>query len=111
MDSNASVDGLISRVRQRASDPTRRVDDRPSEFFSSVASAGLGDLVSMLRSVTGDLNRLMANGPDARIQQRTDQLQRSMTTPVDRALPSPTTTAALDAFEREIGVRLPTLLR
>jgi hypothetical protein len=111
VDSNASIDGLISRVRERAADPTRRVDERPSEFFASVSSAGLGDLLSMLRSVTGDLNRLMANGPDERIHERALDFQRGMTTPAERALSAPASATTLEASERELGVRFPTLLR
>jgi SMI1 / KNR4 family (SUKH-1) len=111
MDSNASLDALISRVRARAADPQRRVDERPSELFASISSAGLGDLMAMLRGISGDLGQLRASGPNDAINARAEQIGRSMTTPAARDLPAAVSVGALSAAERELGVRFPSLLR
>jgi hypothetical protein len=106
-----SEDDLISRLVERASDPRRRLDERATEFWSTVSSAGLGDLMSMARSLSGDLGRLLANGPDAGITAKTNLLQRQMQTPADRPLPPPATVSQLAAAEQGMGVRFPSLLR
>jgi hypothetical protein len=102
---------MISRIRERLADPTRRVDERPSELFAGITSSGLGDLMSMLQSLSGDLNQLVQNGPNDRIHARAMDLQRGMTIPAERALPAPATESTLQVAEADLGVRLPSLLR
>jgi hypothetical protein len=102
---------LIARLRERVAEPRRRVDERPSQFWSSVSSAGLGDLMSMVRGVSADLSRLIANGPDGTTTARANTLQQQMQTPADRQLPGPASAAELDAAERRLGVAFPKLLR
>jgi len=111
VDSNDSLDALISRVAARAADPQRRVDDRPSELFASISSAGLGDLMAMLQSLSGDLGQLRVNGPTPAINARAEAIGRSMTTPAVRELPAVAGTSALATAEAELGVRFPALLR
>jgi len=111
MDATDSHDSLTARIRERVADPARRVDQRPSQFMAGVSSASLADLMSMLQSVSGDLNRLVANGTDDRIHQRATEIQREMTTPAERALPAPASASTVESAERELGVRLPSLLR
>jgi len=111
VDTNPSIDAVISRVRERADDPARRVDERPSELFAGITSSSLGDLMSMLQSLSGDLNQMVQNGADERIHQRAMDLQRGMTTPAGRTLPAPASESTLQAAEAAIGVRLPVTLR
>jgi hypothetical protein len=104
-------DDLVARIRALAADPERRVDERPSQLWSEVASAGVGDLLSMGRSLARDLLRLTRSGPDDSIVARSEEIRRSMETPAERALPAPATTDQVAAAERRFGVALPPLLR
>jgi hypothetical protein len=57
MAGGVSENDLIARLRERAFDPRRRVDEQASELWSTVSSAGLADLMSMARSISADLGR------------------------------------------------------
>lgn len=104
-------DDLVARIRDLAADPERRVDERPSQFWTEVASAGLGDLLSMGRSVARDLLRVTRRGPDDAIVARSEEIRRSMETPAERPLPARATEDQLAEAERHFGVALPPLLR
>ena len=106
-----TADELIERIRTRAADPASRVEQRSSEFWASVTSGSLGDLVGMSRSIALDLGRLLRQGPDAELTARASDIERSMTTPAERPLPAPATQEQLDDAERRIGFALPPLLR
>jgi hypothetical protein len=105
------ADDLVQRVRERAADPATRVEQRSSELWSSVTSMGVGDLMSMGRSLAADLGRLVRQGPDDQITARAEAIERSMTTPADVPLPSPASEEHLSAAERRLGFAIPPLLR
>ena len=105
------ADDLVQRVRERAADPANRVEQRSSELWSSVTTMGVGDLMSMGRSLAADLGRLLRQGPDAEITARADSIERSMTTPAEIPLPAPASEAQLAAAERRLGFDLPPLQR
>ena len=107
----ARTDDLVQRVRERAADPASRVEQRPSELWSSVTTMGVGDLMGMGRSLAADLGRLLRQGPDAGINARADSIERSMTTPADVPLPAAATESQLADAERRLGFALPPLLR
>jgi hypothetical protein len=104
-------DDLIARIRVRASDPRRRVDEQATELWSTVSSAGLADLMSTMQSISADLGRLVANGPDTGTTARANLIQQRMQKPANRPLPSPASVAELDAAARGMGVAFPPLLR
>ena len=107
----ARADDLVRRVRERAADPASRVEQRPSELWSSVTTMGVGDLMSMGRSLTADLGRLLQTGPRRR-DQCTGRLDRALD--VDAAvspLPAAADEAQLAEAERRLGFALPPLLR
>ena len=107
----AREDVLLQRVRQRAADPAARVEQHPSELWSSVTTMDVGDLLSVGRSLAADLGRLLRQGPDAEISARADSIERSMTTPAVTPLPAVASEAQLAAAERQLGFELPPLLR
>jgi hypothetical protein len=111
MNEDARHDDLVARIRAVAADAERRVDERPSQLWSEVASAGVGDLLSMGRSLARDLVRLTRGGPDEAIVARSEEIRTSMETPAERPLPAPATADQLAAAERHFGVALPPLLR
>jgi hypothetical protein len=109
------LDGLIDRLKRRASDPARRTSNRPTEFGRAVGSLDLGglismagDLASMLKGVV-DANR--AGRVDAAGHARAQELERQISTPVDEPLPAPADEPALARAEAELGVALPPVLR
>jgi SMI1 / KNR4 family (SUKH-1) len=104
-------DERIERLRARIADPARRVDQLPSELWTSITGQGLGGMLEIGRSLGQDLARLLQQGPDADIVARADELQRSMETPADRPLPEPATVEQLATAERRLGLALPPLLR
>ena len=107
----AREDVLVQRVRQRAADPANRVEQHPSQLWSSVTTMDVGNLMSVGRSIAADLGRLLQQGPDAEITARAESIERSMTTPADVALPVAASEAQLVAAERRLGFALPPLLR
>jgi hypothetical protein len=104
-------DALVGRLRERVADPDRRLDARPSEFYASVSSMGLGDLLSMGRSVAQDLRRLLNQGPDDELIAKADAFERQMAVPAVTPLPPSVTPGELEAAERRMGVTLPPLMR
>jgi hypothetical protein len=107
----AHTDDLVERVRQRAADPASRVEQRTSELWSSVTAMGVGDLMSMGRSLGADLGRLQRQGADAEIKARADSIERAMATPAEIPLPRAASEEQLAAAERRLGFALPPLLR
>jgi hypothetical protein len=105
------ADHLVQRIRERAADPAGRTEERPSEFWTSVTSQSLGGLLGMGRSVAQDLGRLLRQGPDDALTARAEEIERSMTTPVDRPLPAQASEDQLAAAEGRLGFALPPLLR
>jgi hypothetical protein len=111
--SGIDEDHLIERIRERAGDPERRLEARPSQFAASVASLDLRGLGAALGAVTSDLRRLLADplAPPADITARADQLGAAMEAPVEAPLPRPATPEQVAAAEAALGVPLPGLLR
>ncbi|HSK51460.1 MAG TPA: SMI1/KNR4 family protein [Clostridia bacterium] len=108
---DARYDDLIARIRDRAADPERRVDERPSQLWSEMTAASLGGLASMGRSLVQDLFRLSRRGADDEIVARAERLRERMETPADRPLPPPATEAQVAAAEGRYGIAFPPLLR
>lgn len=102
---------LIARLRDRIADPDRRVDSRPSELDSLIGGMGFGGLVAMGRSLTADLDRLVADGPDPAIHARALTAHQMMSTPAARPLPEVATPEGLLRAETRLGFQLPPLLR
>ena len=109
--SDGTHDALVERIRERAADPARRVESRPSQFWSSATSKSLGDLSSTTRPLVGNLGALLRGGPTPDIVARAEGIQLSMETPADNPLPAPATPEQLSEAERRLGVELPPLLR
>ena len=105
------MDHLIEQIRERAADPAKRVDERPSELWASVNTMSLGGMVGMLRGLNRDLGRLIRQGPDDELVGRANDIQRSMRTPAEQPLPPPATLDQVAATEAALGLRLPPLLR
>jgi SMI1/KNR4 family protein SUKH-1 len=109
------MDELIARLRARAADPDRRTDVRRSQFSSTVRGLDLGGLMTMGRSLAGDLSRVVAANQEGRVDRagfaRALGIERAMSTPADPALPAPASADAVDAAEAALGVRLPPALR
>ncbi len=104
-------DRLVARLRERASDPERRVDARPSEFAASISGLDPAELFARGRTTAQDLRRLRDQGVDDELIAKAGDIEHRMTTPAARALPEPATAAALDAAEARLGVALPPVLR
>ena len=104
-------DELIARGRERIADLARRVDVRATAFHASVSSMGLGDLLSIVRSVSGDLQRLLSGGDAADVHAKATAFERQMREPATRALPAPVAVDVLADTEQAMGVTLPHLLR
>ncbi len=104
-------DRLIARLRERAGDPERRVDTRPTEFSASLSGLDVAELFTRSRSAADDLRRLRDQGVNDELRAKADDIERRMTTPVARPLPGPATAATLEAAEARLGVALPPLLR
>ena len=107
----AREDVLVQRVRERAAEAASRVEQRPSELWSSVTTMDVGDLMGVGRSIAADLGRLLRQGPDAEIGARAESIERSMTTPAAIPMPAVASEEQLAAAERRLGFALPPLLR
>jgi len=109
------VDGLIERLRERASNPDRRVDRRPSQFEAGIASLDLGGLLSRLTQARADLAQSVAasrsGGIDPASRAKAGQIAQQMRTPVSSELPPVADPGTLDRVEAELGFVLPALLR
>lgn len=106
---------LIERLRERAADPERRTDHRPSVFDSTVRSMSLGELFSAGRSMFGDLMKVVQTNqaglpPEPESVARAEQIQRDMSAPA----PAPDLTSATSedvrAAEQALGVTFPPFL-
>ena len=110
-----SFDDLLPRLRARAADPARRTEFRPTELGQTISSLDLGGLMSMGRSLADSLRGVVAANQEGRIDPaghaRALELERQITTPVDRPLPSPATEDEVVAAEAALGVMLPPALR
>ena len=109
-------DDLIARLRARAADPDRRLDDRPSVFDASVRSMSLGQLVGSIRSVGGDLRRMVDANQSGRrepeLEARASRFGMAMNTPAPaRRLPPLATAADLARAEAALGFPIAAELR
>jgi hypothetical protein len=106
------VERLIEAIRERANDPARRIDERPSEFFASARSMNVGQLLTTARGLLGQALRAGRGELDDDVLAQAERIQGSMSRPATSpALPAPATPEALAAAEARIGVTLPPLLR
>jgi hypothetical protein len=111
-----AVDTLIERLRERASDPGRRVDARESQFFSGVKSLDLEGMLGMLGELKPMLDRAVdasrAGQVDPEVAAKADEFAAAMSTPVAAELPPPATPEELERAEASLGFALhPTLRR
>lgn len=111
-----STDELIDRLRARAADPERRVDTPQTEMGAAIESMGLGDMFAAVRSLAGDLGRVVEANQEGRsldpqLVERAERLGTSMTTPIVAELPGLADEAALDQAEAAIGEPLPASFR
>ena len=110
------TDVLITRLRERAADASRRADLVPTVFDDEVGGMAHDQLRSSLDSIAGDLGRLVSDiqsgSPiDPAVHERAESVRESMTRSAPRALPLPATDAAVDQAEARLGAPLPALLR
>ncbi|MGD8486729.1 MAG: SMI1/KNR4 family protein, partial [Chloroflexota bacterium] len=94
----------------------RRVDSPQTELDAAVASMGAADMFGMMRSLAGDLGRVVSanragRALDADLIDRAHRFEASMTTPVDTELPGGVDVTALDRAEALLGRQLPTSFR
>jgi hypothetical protein len=108
-------DELLARLRRRAADPQRRTTERPSQFAAQTRSMDFGSLLSMLGSVSSDLDRVVAANRSGLVDPagsaRAQAFDDAMRTPASSSLPEPATPAALSQAEAVIGTALPPVLR
>jgi hypothetical protein len=109
-------DALIARLRERAGDPVRRTDARPTRFDRAVGGMSAGELRLGAESAGRDLARLVASiqagsSIDPLLHERAQQVEADMSTSAEAPLPAPATPAALDRVQAELGVPLPGFLR
>ena len=110
-----AFDELLPRLRARAADPARRTEVRPNELGQQISSLDLGGLLSMGRSLADSLRGVVAANQEGRVDPaghaRAQELERQLSTPVQRALPPPASEPELAAAEAALGVSLPPALR
>lgn len=111
MPEDARYDALIGRIRERAADPERRIDERQSQLMALATSGGLDGMLDMTRSLMADLQRLVRDGADDAIVARAEGLRSQMLSAAEKPLPAPATEAEIAGGEARIGVALPPLLR
>jgi hypothetical protein len=109
------IDQLIERLRARAADPERRTDVRPSRFDAALSGLSLGGMVSLGRSVFGDLMKVVKTNqaglpPDPQAVGLAEQLERDMTTRAESPALATATGADLRAAEDALGLVFPPLL-
>ena len=108
-------DTFLERLRGRIADPSRRVDQRPSELIAGIATLDLGQLFGQIRQLGADLDRVVqanqAGRIDPEMTSKAEQLGAAMTTPVDAPLPPPATPESFERAERRLGFALPPALR
>jgi hypothetical protein len=112
---DTQTDELIRRLQERAADPRRRTDARPSVFMQGVRGLDLGGLLSGLAGARADLDRAVAASQsgqvDPEVHAKAEQIAAAMRTPVSPGLPPPAEPAAVAGAEAAIGVALPPVLR
>jgi hypothetical protein len=113
---DVGTDGLIASLRERAGDPVRRTDARPTRFDQMVGGMSVGELRLGVESAASDLTRLVASiqagSPiDPALHERAEQVKADMSMPAQAPLPAPATAAALDQVQSQLGVPLGGFLR
>jgi hypothetical protein len=111
-----TTDELIDGLRTRVVDAGRRVDVPQTRLGATVASMGLGDKFGMMRSLAGDLARVVdANNAgrslDPDLIERAERLEASSTTPLHAQMPDVADQADLDRAEIALGQPLPSAVR
>lgn len=109
------MDDLIDRLRVRAADPARRMDDSTLESDSTV-TLGISELLGKGGGLAASLGRVVEEtragrplDPDLRAQ--VDKLATTMAAPGPPPLPPPATAAWLAVAEAELGFALPDVMR
>jgi SMI1/KNR4 family protein SUKH-1 len=109
------IDHLIQRLKERATNPERRSNNRPSVFTDRVQRLDLGGLFSELMRAGGDLRRMVAANQEGNVPPdltaRAENIASDMTTPAASNLPPPASDAAQSAAEADLGFQLPPLVR
>jgi hypothetical protein len=109
------LDALMDRLRARAADPDRRVDQRGSRFDARVRGMALGELITTDRSVADMLAAVVTDNRAGRIDPTrlaaVSALAAEMDEPVDGDLGPPLTDDAIDGADATLGLRLPLALR
>jgi SMI1 / KNR4 family (SUKH-1) len=113
---DAGDDALIERLRERAGDPLRRRDARPTRFDQEVGGMSAAELRLGVESAASALAGLVASiqsgAPiEPALHERARQVEADMSTPAEAALPAPSAAANLERVEAELGVPLPDFLR
>ncbi len=113
---DAGDDALIARLRERAGDPQRRRDARPTRFDQAVGGMSAAELRLGVASAASALTRLVASiqsgSPiEPALHERARQVEADMSTPAETPLPAPATAATLDRVEAQLGMPLPRFLR
>lgn len=106
---------LIDRLRERAADAERRVDDAPSVFTMGVQSLSPGSMFEEMRKLTGELGRVVQANREGRVEPympgRADQIQRDMGTRAPMPDVIPATEVVVMRAEATLGFSLPAPLR
>jgi hypothetical protein len=109
------LDELIARLRERAADPARRTTSRPSELTAEVRTLDLGGLLSMGRSLGGQLRAVVDANRAGRVDEAgvaaARDLERRMETPAPSILPAPADDEWITTIEGRLDVALPSALR
>jgi hypothetical protein len=113
---DAGGDALVIRLRERAGDPVRRTDARPTLFDQAVGSMPIGELRLGVESAASDLARLVASiqagSPiDPGLHERAQRVEADMSMPAEAPLPATATATALDLVQSGLGMPLPGFLR
>ena len=113
---DAVDDALIARLRERAGDPLRRTDARPTRFDRAVGGMSAAELRLGVESAASALAGLVAaiQGGSAippSLHERARQVEADMSTPAEAPLPAPASAATLDRVEAGLGMPLPGILR
>jgi hypothetical protein len=108
-------DELIARLRERAADPERRVESRPSTFPASLRAMAPGKMAKRIADVRADLGRLVAGVRAGHIETelvaRAERMGDVLRERALRDLPARATPAAVAEAESLAGVELPATLR
>lgn len=109
------MDELIARLRERAADPERRTQVRPTLFTRHVRGLDARELLTSLEQTRAHLDRAVAASLAGRIDPaaggRADELAAALQTPAPSSLPPPLDAEMLRRAETALGVPLPPFLR